>query len=52
MMNAEDNPRTVAQLGVRAVPTIILFKGGVVQEQIVGAVPRSRLVAAINRVVA
>ena len=51
-MNVDENPATASQLGVRAVPTILLFKGGVVQEQIVGAVPRGRLLEAIRRVIA
>jgi thioredoxin 1 len=51
-MNVDDNPRTPAQYGVRGIPNLIIFKGGEVKEQIVGAVPKSRLTDAINRVVA
>ena len=50
-MNVDDNPRTPAQFGVRGIPNIILFKGGEVKEQIVGAVPKAHLVKAIDRVV-
>ena len=51
-MNVDDNPSTAGQLGVRAVPTFLFFKGGSVREQIVGAVARQRLVDAIQRVMA
>jgi thioredoxin 1 len=51
-MNVDDNPRTPAQYGVRGIPNLILFKGGQVQDQIVGAVPKAHLVKAIDRVVA
>jgi thioredoxin 1 len=50
-MNVDDNPRTPAQFGVRGIPNLILFKGGQVQDQIVGAVPKAHLVKAIDRVV-
>ena len=50
-MNVDDNPRTPAQYGVRGIPNLIIFKGGEVKEQIVGAVPKARLADAINRVV-
>jgi thioredoxin 1 len=51
-MNVDDNPKTPAQFGVRGIPNLIILKGGQVQEQIVGAVPKSALVKAIDKVVA
>ena len=50
-MNVDDNPQTPAQYGVRGIPNLILFKGGEVQQQIVGAVPKAHLVKAIDDVV-
>ena len=50
-MNVDDNPRTPAQFGVRGIPNLILFKGGEVKEQIIGAVPKAHLVKAIDKVV-
>jgi thioredoxin 1 len=49
-MNVDDNPRTPAQFGVRGIPNLILFKGGEVKEQIVGACRKSVLAEAIDRV--
>jgi thioredoxin 1 len=50
-MNVDDNPRTPARYGVRGIPNLILFKDGQVRQQIVGAVPKPRLVEAIAAVV-
>ena len=50
-MNVDDNPKTPAQFGVRGIPNLLILKGGQVQEQIVGAVPKSQLVKAIDKVV-
>ena len=50
-MNVDDNPRTPSRYGVRGIPNLILFQGGEVKEQIVGAVPKSQLLKAISTVV-
>jgi thioredoxin 1 len=51
-MNVDDNQNTPAKYGVRGIPNLIIFKNGTVQEQIVGAVPKTQLVKAIDKVVA
>lgn len=50
-MNVDDNPQTPSRYGVRGIPNLILFQGGQVKEQIVGAVQKQRLVDAIAQVV-
>ena len=50
-MNVDDNPRTPAQYNVRGIPNLVLFKGGQVMDQIVGAVPKDQLVAAIKKAI-
>lgn len=48
-MNVDDNPATPGKFGIRAIPTLILFKGGEVVDQITGAVGKSQLVDLINK---
>jgi thioredoxin 1 len=48
-LNVDENPATPSQYGVRGIPTLILFKGGKIFDQIVGAVPKARLIAMIEK---
>lgn len=42
-VNVDENPKTPANYGVRGIPTMILFKGGRIVDQVVGAVPKVQL---------
>ena len=48
-LNVDESPATPSQYGVRGIPTLILFKGGKILDQIVGAVPKARLKAMIEK---
>ena len=48
-VNVDENQGTPGKFGVRGIPTIILFKNGVVLDQVVGAVPKSQLDALIAK---
>jgi len=48
--NVDDNPITPSKFGIRSIPTLIFFKNGQVKEQIVGAVAKSKLENAINKI--
>ena len=50
-VNVDENPATPAKYGVRGIPTLILFKGGAIIDQIVGAVPKSQLEALIAKAI-
>ena len=47
-LNIDENPETPTRLGVRGIPTLMLFKDGEVAATKVGALPKSKLVEWIN----
>ena len=47
-LNVDDNPQTAARYNVMSIPTLLLFKNGQVAHQIVGALPKNRLVQEIE----
>ncbi len=47
-IDADDSPATAARLGVRGVPTMVVFKGGREVDRQLGAVPKTRLVAMVE----
>ena len=48
-MNVDDNPITPGKFGIRAIPTLIIFKDGEVVDQITGAVGKTQLIELINK---
>ena len=42
-LNVDDNPQTAATYNVMSIPTLLLFRHGQVAKQIVGAMPKTRL---------
>ena len=47
-LNVDDNPQTAASFNVMSIPTLLLFKNGQVAHQIVGALPKNRLLQEIE----
>ncbi len=47
-LNVDGNPQTAARYNVMSIPTLLLFKNGQVAHQIVGAMPKNRLVQEIE----
>jgi len=43
-LDVDNNPQISMKLGIRSIPTLIVFKGGKIVEQIIGAVPKRNLV--------
>jgi len=48
--NVDDNPITPGKFGIKAIPTLIFFKGGKVVDQITGMVAKSKLEESIKNV--
>jgi thioredoxin 1 len=48
-MDVDKNAATPQRFGIRGIPTLLVFKGGQVQEQIVGYVARERIEQALNK---
>ncbi len=48
-MNVDENVNTPVRFGIRGIPTLLLFKEGKVVDQIVGAVPKSKLKKMIDK---
>ena len=47
-VNVDENDAISAEFGVRAIPTLLLFKGGSVVEQIIGMTSKDALTEKIN----
>jgi thioredoxin 1 len=48
-MDVDKNAATPTRYNVRGIPTLLIFKGGKLQEQIVGYVPRETIEKAIQK---
>ncbi len=48
-LDVDANPAVSMQYGIRSIPTLLVFKGGKVVEQIVGAMPKKNLVEKVSR---
>jgi len=48
-MNVDENPATSGKYGIRAIPTLMLFKKGEAVEQITGAVSKNNIVTVLEQ---
>ena len=48
-LNVDENTGSAGKFNIRGIPTLLIFKGGQVAEQVVGAVPRDQIEKAVQR---
>jgi thioredoxin 1 len=48
-LDVDANPAVAGRFGVRAIPTLLVFKDGAVVETIVGVAPKSQIAAQVAR---
>jgi thioredoxin 1 len=48
-LNVDENTASAGRYNIRGIPTLLIFKGGQVAEQVVGAVPREHIEKALQR---
>jgi thioredoxin 1 len=42
-VNVDENPELAGEFGIRSIPTLLVIRGGVVQQQLIGAISKSAL---------
>jgi len=47
-LNVDEAPQTASNYGVMSIPTLAVFKGGEVVDKVVGALPKSELLKAVE----
>ena len=48
-VDVDENQQIAQQFGIRSIPTLLVFKGGKVVEQLVGAVPKAKLEESLKK---
>jgi len=51
-LDVDENPEVAAEHGIRSIPTLVLFSGGVERGRVVGALPKPRLEAELGKAMA
>jgi thioredoxin 1 len=48
-LNVDDNPEVAARYRITSIPTLLVFRGGQIVEQRVGALPKTEMASLIER---
>jgi thioredoxin 1 len=51
-VDVDSQQKTAADYGIRSIPTLLLFKGGKVVDQVIGAVPKKQIVEKLTAALA
>ena len=50
-LNVDLSPDTAAKFGIRSIPSLLVFKDGQVDQQIVGAVPKGQITKTLDQTI-
>ena len=50
-VNVDESPDLAQQFNIRSIPTLLVFKGGTIAGQLVGAMPKSTLKAKVEEII-
>jgi len=50
-LNVDENQYVSGQFGIRSIPTLLIFHKGRVVDQVIGAVPKKKLAAHLDKVI-
>jgi thioredoxin 1 len=51
-INTDENPIVASEYGIRSIPALLVFKGGVKVDTVVGAVPKTTIAATVEKYIA
>ena len=51
-MDVDESQKDANQFGIRSIPTLLVFRGGKVASQVIGAVPKQQIVAKLDAALA
>ena len=51
-MDVDESQKYANQFGIRSIPTLLVFRGGKVAAQVIGAVPKQQIVAKLDAALA
>ncbi|KKU95676.1 thioredoxin [Candidatus Gottesmanbacteria bacterium RIFCSPLOWO2_01_FULL_48_11] len=50
-MNVDENPNTAQKYGIMSIPTLMVFKGGMVVKQFIGVTSKDALMGELNKLI-
>ena len=51
-LDVDSAQKTAAEFGIRSIPTLLIFKGGKVADQLIGAIPKQQITEKLDAVLA
>jgi len=48
-LNTDESPNIATEYGIRSIPTVMVFKNGEKKDTVIGAVPKTTLIATVEK---